>query len=508
MTLTARKVASIFRFLGLIALVAAVGAQHVATAAPNLLVNRGFEDTFPVPGDGVFGDGWGRTGAAAYRADFGNGVDNEGHLTFFGDRDENEGFSFQQGILATPGAEYQFDLLDTLIESSFSPEVLRFGLEFYDSSDTNKLGENIVDINFAERLANAGGGNSNGNVFSVRGLAPAGATFVRPVINFDVVSAVVPNSPSGAPNSNFHVFDAYLSEIPAPGGNLLKNPQFDIELGDADQNAGRGNLNKAIVWNTFGNAQINNFFGSAGSNNPPHGSLFGDDPAQQSGGLFQPSILTEAGQTLRFTLENVLIESNYNANLFFGIQFHGSDDSDGSSFFPGSGPDVIPDTIVAITPSPGENQSFTVDATAPAGAVYARPIVFFNNVPLSNFQGDPNHSVFIFDTSLIEVVEVSLPGDFNSDEQVSAADYTVWRDSLGTSNPLGGNGDETGASGGIVDQADYALWASNFGQGAPGLGVVAVAAVPEPRAWLLLMTTLVVLMLRRGHDMANNWSAR
>lgn len=498
MTLTALTNASISRALGLIALGWLIGAQHVATAAPNLLVNRGFEDTFPVGGDGVFGDGWGRTGAAAYRADFGNGVDNEGHLTFFGDRDENDGFSFQQGILATPGVEYQLDLLNTLIESSFNPEVLRFGLEFYDSSDTIKLGENIVDINFAERLANAGGGNSGGNVFSVRGLAPAGAAFVRPVINFDVFSAVVPNSPSGAPDSNFHVFDAYLSEVPAPGGNLLKNPQFDIEPGDVDQGAGRGNLDAAIVWNTFGNAQINNFFGGLGADNPPHASLFGDDPAQQSGGLYQQSILTEEGQTLRFTIENVWIEDNYNASLFFGIQFHGSDDNDGNSFFTGGGTDVIPDTIVQITPTPGQIQSFTVDATAPAGAVYARPIVFFNSVPFTNFQGDPNHSVFIFDTSLIEVVGGVLAGDFNSDGLVDAADYTVWRDNLGTSNQLGGNGDETGASAGIVDQADYLLWSSNFGQGLPSLAGV---AVPEPAAWFLLMTTLVAVSRRRGRGL-------
>jgi hypothetical protein len=486
-----------------VALASSLAANALAT--PNLLVNRGFEDTFPVPGDGVRGDGWGRTGAAAYRADFGSGVDNEGHLTFFGDRDENEGFSFQQGVLANPGAEYQFDLLDSLIESSFAPEVLRFGLEFYDSSDTNKLGESIVDINYAERLANAGGGNSNGNVFSVRGLAPAGTAFVRPVANFDVVSAVVPNSPSGAPNSNFHVFDAYLSEIPAPGGNLLKNPQFDIEIGDADQGAGRGNLDKAIAWNTFGNAQINNFFGGMGADNPPHASLFGDDPAQQSGGVYQQAILAEEGQKLRFTLENVWIEDNYNANLFFGIQFHGSNDNDGSTFL-GGGVDAIPDTIVQITPTPGQNQSFTVDATVPAGAVFARPIVFFNSVPFTNFPGDPNHSVFIFDTSLIEVVEAVLPGDYNSDGQVSAADYTVWRDNLGTSNQLGGNGDETGASGGIVDQADYLLWSSNFGQGSPAL---VAFAVPEPAAWLLLMTTLVAVSHRRSNGLLFcDWRAR
>src|SRR5262249_52200746 len=56
-----------------------------------------------------------------------------------------------------------------------------------------------------------------------------------------------------------------------------------------------------------------------------------------------------------------------------------------------------------------------------------------------------------------------LAGDFNGNGVVDAADYTVWRDHLGTSFNLHGNGDETGGSAGLVDQADYALWKAHFG---------------------------------------------
>jgi autotransporter-associated beta strand protein len=55
---------------------------------------------------------------------------------------------------------------------------------------------------------------------------------------------------------------------------------------------------------------------------------------------------------------------------------------------------------------------------------------------------------------------LSLPGDFNFDGSVDAADYTVWRDSLASNTDLAadGNGDR------VVDQLDYAIWKTNLGQ--------------------------------------------
>jgi fibronectin-binding autotransporter adhesin len=64
-----------------------------------------------------------------------------------------------------------------------------------------------------------------------------------------------------------------------------------------------------------------------------------------------------------------------------------------------------------------------------------------------------------------------IAGDFNNDSAVNLADYTVWRDNLGGSFDLGGNGDEAGGSAGIVDAADYALWKANFGSAGAGVTV-------------------------------------
>ncbi|MCA9187775.1 MAG: hypothetical protein R3E01_32365 [Pirellulaceae bacterium] len=52
-----------------------------------------------------------------------------------------------------------------------------------------------------------------------------------------------------------------------------------------------------------------------------------------------------------------------------------------------------------------------------------------------------------------------LPGDYNRDGTVNAADYTVWKDSFGMSIDLSADGNQNG----IVDVADYLIWKDNFG---------------------------------------------
>jgi hypothetical protein len=89
-----------------------------------------------------------------------------------------------------------------------------------------------------------------------------------------------------------------------------------------------------------------------------------------------------------------------------------------------------------------------------------------------------------------------LPGDYNGNGVVDAADYTVWRDHLGTNFDLAGNGDETGPSAGLVDEADYLFWKSHFGQTA-GAGSRAIAGVPEPATLAMAVAAAALVALRR-----------
>ena len=85
---------------------------------------------------------------------------------------------------------------------------------------------------------------------------------------------------------------------------------------------------------------------------------------------------------------------------------------------------------------------------------------------------------------LLVPLPTALPGDFNDDGQVDLADYTVWRNHLGTDFDLAGNGDDADDSTGVVDAADYLVWRDHFGDGL-GEGS-AVSAVPEPSSMGLL----------------------
>jgi hypothetical protein len=70
----------------------------------------------------------------------------------------------------------------------------------------------------------------------------------------------------------------------------------------------------------------------------------------------------------------------------------------------------------------------------------------------------------------IRLPEATLPGDYNQDGKVDAADYVVWRN-------------DPAAFGG--DPAGYTTWRANFGATASG-SAAAIAAVPEPAAWSLM----------------------
>ena len=73
-------------------------------------------------------------------------------------------------------------------------------------------------------------------------------------------------------------------------------------------------------------------------------------------------------------------------------------------------------------------------------------------------------------------------GDYNQDGVVDAADYTVWRDTLGSVTDLRANGDDTGDSQGVIDMADYAIWKTHFGESISGNSATSIA-VPAPKSW-------------------------
>lgn len=71
----------------------------------------------------------------------------------------------------------------------------------------------------------------------------------------------------------------------------------------------------------------------------------------------------------------------------------------------------------------------------------------------------------------------SLPGDFNGDGRVDAADYTVWRDGLGAG----------------FTQGDYDAWVGGYG----AISQASTNAVPEPMTGLLSVIAIGAARLSR-----------
>jgi hypothetical protein len=86
----------------------------------------------------------------------------------------------------------------------------------------------------------------------------------------------------------------------------------------------------------------------------------------------------------------------------------------------------------------------------------------------------------------IGALERILPGDYNADGAVNAADYTIWRNARGQFVLLGASAD--GNFDGAVDAADFGLWKSHYGETTGG-GAAAFAPEP-PTSGVLLMLAL------------------
>lgn len=96
-------------------------------------------------------------------------------------------------------------------------------------------------------------------------------------------------------------------------------------------------------------------------------------------------------------------------------------------------------------------------------------------------------TIQLYELSL-SIAAAALPGDYNRDGAVDAADYVIWRNSEGQSVVAGSGAD--GNSDGQITGADFSMWRAHFGQtaGAGSGDILAGAAVPEPTLTLLAIS--------------------
>jgi hypothetical protein len=85
----------------------------------------------------------------------------------------------------------------------------------------------------------------------------------------------------------------------------------------------------------------------------------------------------------------------------------------------------------------------------------------------------------LYTTGEVTLLPGPIPGDFNQDNTVDAADFTIWRDGLNFSHYPG----------------EYLDWKVNFGTSFPGAGSASglAANVPEPASVLLLIFAIAAV---------------
>ena len=106
-----------------------------------------------------------------------------------------------------------------------------------------------------------------------------------------------------------------------------------------------------------------------------------------------------------------------------------------------------------------------------------------------------------------EVLVAALAGDYNGNGSIDAADYVLWRKTLGQNVPTGSGADGNGN--GMIDDEDFTVWRAHFGQtansgasGAAASGAAgtspATSGVPEPGTGPLLAIAGCLACLARG----------
>lgn len=82
----------------------------------------------------------------------------------------------------------------------------------------------------------------------------------------------------------------------------------------------------------------------------------------------------------------------------------------------------------------------------------------------------------------VEFVSDVLNGDYNLDGVVDARDYTLWRNTFGSTTDLRADGNNNQS----IDPEDYVIWKDNYGKTSAAAVAMAPASVPEPATALVV----------------------
>jgi hypothetical protein len=142
--------------------------------------------------------------------------------------------------------------------------------------------------------------------------------------------------------------------------------------------------------------------------------------------------------------------------------------------------------------------SFSPGATAPgifdSGSFESRGTTF-TTVGTSTNLGTISDSIVVNAIVRSNLVQTA---DYNGNGAVDAADYVLWRETLGSTTLL----DADGNTNGVIDAGDYDVWRANFGTvfGAGSGALQNAAQVPEPSSLGLVLAGSLFAARRRARE--------
>ena len=161
-------------------------------------------------------------------------------------------------------------------------------------------------------------------------------------------------------------------------------------------------------------------------------------------------------------------------------------------------------SVDAYATSPGEVATVDFSHTA-----ILPPIVIADKygMPIPELAG--RNFNFVGSSGFVYTSLTAVPapvGDYNHNGVVDAADYVVWRNSVGTGTiAADGNND------GLVDDEDYKIWRMHFGQIIDyGVGLGAGVAIPEPATGMIALIGALTcaIPMQRGRQLQTNSKVR
>lgn len=260
---------------------------------------------------------------------------------------------------------------------------------------------------------------------------------------FRVFAGSVVNQTGGTIGENFNVHDSSVTNI--RGGTiqagLNANPGSYVNISD-------GTVEGSVT-------------------------VFEESHVNISGGEFLPEFRALVGSQVN--ISGGTFGDDFDANSGSSVNLYGR-----SFFLDGT---EITSMLSGITPLNLTDRDKTLTGILADGSAFSFDLNSANSGGQDHFHPDANLNLIL-----------GLPGDFNGDGTVNAADYTVWRDNLGQSGQ-GSAGD--GNADGSVDENDYALWKENFGRSRPRRGQLTESReIPEPSCIWLLMLSLTGASVR------------